>query len=159
MIRPRIGFGYDIHRLNSGLPLWLGGIHVNSDLGAVAHSDGDVIIHAIMDALLGAAGMRDIGHHFPDTNEQLKGIDSKILLEKTCGIIRKAGYTIGNIDVTLCLQQPKINNHVPAMITTLAAILQIPETDISIKATTGEKLGFVGASEGVECYATVLLMH
>ncbi len=153
----RIGNGYDVHRLAEGYDLWLGGIKIEHCKGSLGHSDGDVLIHAICDALLGALALRDIGVHFPDTDPSLKGIDSKILLKKTVGLIREKGYEIGNIDSIICLQQPKIKECIPAMQTTLAGVMQIPCEHISIKATTTEKLGFVGREEGVAAYAVVLL--
>ncbi|NVJ46812.1 MAG: 2-C-methyl-D-erythritol 2,4-cyclodiphosphate synthase [Cytophagia bacterium] len=153
----RVGFGYDVHRLEEGKDFWLGGIQVPHSHGAVGHSDADVLIHVICDALLGAANMRDIGYHFADTDPAYKGIDSKILLKRVMMLIHDAGYEIGNIDSTICLQQPKVNPHIPAMKTCLAEVMGIPEEDISIKATTTEKLGFVGKEEGVAAYATVLI--
>jgi len=153
----RVGFGYDVHKLEAGEEFWLGGILVPHTHGAVGHSDADVLIHVICDALLGAANMRDIGYHFADTDPQFKGIDSKILLKDVMKLLTDAGYSIGNIDSTICLQQPKVNPHIPAMKTCLAEVMNIPEEDISIKATTTEKLGFVGKEEGVAAYATVLI--
>ena len=158
MMIVRTGNGFDIHRLENGLEFWLGGCCIDHTKGAVAHSDGDVLIHAICDALLGAAALRDIGYHFPDTDPKYKGIDSKKLLAETMVLVRNAGYEISNIDTTVCLQQPKINNYIPQMQQTLAAVLQIDETQISIKATTTESLGFIGKEEGVAAYATVLLV-
>ncbi len=153
----RVGFGYDVHKLEVGEEFWLGGILVPHTHGAVGHSDADVLIHVICDALLGAANMRDIGYHFSDKDPKYKGIDSKILLKDVMALLTEAGYSIGNIDSTICLQQPKVNPHIPAMKTCLAQVMQIPEEDISIKATTTEKLGFVGKEEGVAAYATVLI--
>jgi 2-C-methyl-D-erythritol 2,4-cyclodiphosphate synthase len=153
----RIGFGFDVHQLRNGHHFWLGGIKVPHTKGAFGHSDADVLIHVICDAILGAANLRDIGFHFPDTSNDYKGIDSKILLKDVIKLITDKGYSIGNIDATVCLQQPKINSHIPVMKTCLAQVMQIPEEDISIKATTTEKLGFVGREEGVSAYATVLL--
>ena len=153
----RVGFGYDVHRLDEGVDFWLGGIKVPHTHGAVGHSDADVLIHVICDALLGAANMRDIGYHFADTDPAYKGIDSKILLKRVMMLIREAGYEISNIDSTICLQRPKVNPHIPAMKSCLAEVMEIPEEDISIKATTTEKLGFVGKEEGVAAYATVLI--
>ena len=153
----RIGFGYDVHQLQAGLPFWLGGVQIPHTHGALGHSDADVLIHVICDALLGAANLRDIGYHFADTDPQYKGIDSKILLRRVLTLIRDAGYEISNIDSTICLQEPKVNPHIPAMKTCLAEVMQIPAADISIKATTTEKLGFVGKKEGVAAYATVLI--
>lgn len=153
----RVGFGYDVHQLAEGEELWLGGIKIEHTKGSVGHSDGDVLIHAICDALLGAANMRDIGYHFPDTSAELKGIDSKILLEKTVCIIAEKGYTIGNIDSTIALQKPKIKPLIPEMQETLAKVMRIDSEDLAIKATTTEKLGFVGTQDGIAAYATVLI--
>lgn len=156
-MRIRVGFGYDVHRLEEGYALWLGGIKVEHTKGSVGHSDGDVLIHAICDALLGAANLRDIGIHFPDNDKSLKGIDSKILLKKTLDIIQSKGFQIGNIDSTICLQRPKIKDLIPEMQKVLAEVMGISTDDLSIKATTTEKLGFVGREEGISAYATVLL--
>ncbi len=153
----RTGFGYDVHRLGEGEQLWLGGILVPHSKGSIGHSDGDTLIHAICDALLGAANLRDIGFHFPDNDPSLKGIDSKILLKKTVAIISEKGYTIGNIDSTICLQRPKLKELIPHMQQVLSDVMGIDIDDISIKATTTEKLGFVGTEEGVAAYATVLI--
>ncbi|MDQ3291246.1 MAG: 2-C-methyl-D-erythritol 2,4-cyclodiphosphate synthase [Bacteroidota bacterium] len=153
----RTGFGYDVHQLREGLDFWLGGIKIPHTHGALGHSDADVLIHVICDALLGAANMRDIGYHFSDTDPQYKGIDSKILLREVLKLIRNTGYEVSNIDSTVCLQEPKVNPHIPAMKTCLSEVMQLPEEDISIKATTTEKLGFVGKKEGVAAYATVLI--
>ncbi len=153
----RVGFGYDVHKLEEGYPLWLGGIKVEHSKGSVGHSDGDVLIHAICDALLGASNLRDIGVHFPDNDNSLKGIDSKILLKRTLEIIKSKGFQIGNIDTTICLQQPKIKDLIPEMQLTLSKVLELSIHDISIKATTTEKLGFVGKEEGIAAYAVVLL--
>ncbi|WP_375416225.1 2-C-methyl-D-erythritol 2,4-cyclodiphosphate synthase [uncultured Hymenobacter sp.] len=153
----RTGFGYDVHQLQPGLPFWLGGIQVPHTHGALGHSDADVLIHVICDALLGAANLRDIGFHFPDTDPQYKGIDSKKLLAGVLRLLREKGYEIGNIDSTICLESPKVNPHIPAMQQTLAGVMQIDPELISIKATTTEKLGFVGRREGVAAYATVLI--
>lgn len=153
----RVGFGYDVHRLVPGRDLWLGGIKINHTLGLLGHSDADVLIHAICDAMLGAANMRDIGYHFPDKSEEFKGIDSKILLVKTAELIASKGYKVGNIDATVCAEQPKLNPHIPSMQRTLAEILQVDIEDISIKATTTEKLGFTGREEGISAYAVVLI--
>lgn len=153
----RVGFGYDVHQLEVGYQLWLGGIHVNHTKGSVGHSDGDVLIHAICDAMLGAANLRDIGIHFPDTDKSLKGIDSKVILKQTFEIIQSKGYAIGNIDSTICLQKPKIKDLIPEMQRVLANVLGISVDDLSIKATTTEKLGFVGKEEGIAAYAVVLL--
>lgn len=156
-MKTRIGFGFDVHQLKDGHDFWLGGIKINHSKGAFGHSDADVLIHVICDALLGAANMRDIGFHFPDTNSDFKGIDSKILLQKVVALIREKGFEIGNIDSTICLQQPKINPYIPEMKKTLSQVLQIDEDTISIKATTTEKLGYVGREEGVSAYAVVLI--
>ena len=153
----RVGFGYDVHQLAEGEEFWLGGIFLDHTKGNVAHSDGDVLIHAICDALLGAANMRDIGFHFPDTSKEYKKIDSKILLQKTVLLLKERGYTIGNIDSTICLETPKVKKHIPLMQETLAQVMEIDLDDISIKATTTEKLGFVGREEGIAAYATVLI--
>ena len=153
----RTGFGYDVHKLEEGHDFWLGGIKVPHTKGAVGHSDADVLIHVICDALLGAANMRDIGFHFADTDPQFKGIDSKILLKDVIKLLKDKGWSIGNIDSTICLQQPKVNPHIPAMKSCLATVMNIDEDDLSIKATTTEKLGFVGTEEGVAAYATVLI--
>jgi len=153
----RIGFGFDVHQLQEGRDLWIGGIKLGHHKGAVGHSDADVMIHAICDALLGAANLNDIGYHFPDTSEKYKNIDSKILLKEVMRLIGEKKYSIGNIDVTLCLQQPKIAPHIPAMKETLSTIMKIKADDISIKATTNEKLGYVGREDGVCAYAVVLI--
>lgn len=155
--RFRIGYGYDVHILAAGESLWLGGIKIEHELGTVAHSDGDVLIHAICDALLGALALRDIGFHFPDTDNTYQNIDSKILLRKCYELILEKGYSIANIDSTLCAQRPKINPHIPAMQRCMAEILSIDIDQISIKATTTEKLGFVGREEGIDAHAVVLL--
>ena len=153
----RTGFGYDVHQLIEGSDFWLGGIKVEHTKGAVGHSDADVLIHVICDALLGAANMRDIGYHFSDKDPKFKGIDSKILLKDVMVLLRNKGWEIGNIDSTICLQQPKVNPYIPQMKSCLAEVMQIDEEDLSIKATTTEKLGFVGKEEGVAAYATVLI--
>ncbi len=156
-LKIRVGFGYDVHQLGESEELWIGGIHVPFEKGSIGHSDGDVLIHAICDALLGAANMRDIGFHFPDTSAELKGIDSKIILKKTYELIQQKGFIIGNIDSTICLEKPKLKDLIPVMQKTLADVLQIEMDDIAIKATTTEKLGFVGKQEGIAAYATVLI--
>ena len=153
----RVGFGFDVHQLKDGKEFWLGGIKVSDIKGAVGHSDADVLIHAICDALLGAAGMRDIGFHFPDTASEFKGIDSKILLSKVVDSLKKENYTIGNIDCTLVLENPKINPHIDIMKKTLAPLLNIDVSDLGIKATTNEKMGYVGREEGVCAYAVALI--
>lgn len=153
----RVGFGFDVHRLSEGYPLWLGGIRLEHSRGAVGHSDADVLIHAICDALLGAANLGDIGVHFPDTSSEFKGIDSKILLKRTVDLITAKQYTIGNVDCTLCLERPKIKPYIAQMQQVLAQVMGVSEEDISIKATTNEKLGYVGREEGVCAYAVALL--
>ncbi|WP_423126741.1 2-C-methyl-D-erythritol 2,4-cyclodiphosphate synthase [Gaoshiqia sp. Z1-71] len=153
----RIGFGYDVHRLAEGESLWLGGIPVPHQKGTVAHSDGDVLIHAICDAMLGAAKLRDIGYHFPDNSTDFKNIDSKVLLKKTNGLISEKGYTIGNIDATIAAQKPKLKDYIPMMEETLAEVLGVDFDAVSVKATTTEKLGFEGREEGISAYATVLI--
>ena len=153
----RVGFGLDVHQLTEGRKMVVGGIEVPHTKGPLGHSDGDTLIHAICDALLGAANMRDIGYHFPDTSATFENIDSKILLKKTVALIAEKGYTIGNIDSTICLQRPKIKNFIPQMQSTLAEVCGISVDDISIKATTTEKLGFEGREEGMSAYAVVLI--
>lgn len=153
----RTGLGFDVHKLVEGRDLWLGGIKIEHTLGLLGHSDADVLIHAICDALLGATNMRDIGFHFPDTSADNKDIDSKILLRKVVALISEKGYSIGNIDATVCAERPKINPHVPAMKNCLAEVMGIGEDDISIKATTTERLGFTGREEGISAYAVVLI--
>lgn len=153
----RIGSGIDFHQLAEGRALWLGGVHIPHHKGAVGHSDADVLLHAICDALLGAACLGDIGKHFPDTDATYKNIDSKILLQKTITLIKEKGYSVVNIDSTLCLQQPKIKPYVAQMQRVIATIIGVQESDVSIKATTTEQLGFVGREEGLVAYATVLL--
>jgi len=154
---PRIGNGYDVHQLAPGHPFFLGGVQLDHSKGCIAHSDGDCLIHAVCDALLGALALGDIGTHFPDHSEEFRGIDSKILLEKTCRMIRAAGYRPGNVDCTVCLQEPKIGPQIHRMRDILARILEIPVDCVSVKATTTEKLGFVGREEGIAVYATALL--
>jgi 2-C-methyl-D-erythritol 2,4-cyclodiphosphate synthase len=153
----RIGFGIDFHQLVEDREFWLGGVKIPHHKGALGHSDADVLLHAICDALLGAACLGDIGVHFPDTDTSFKNIDSKILLEKSFLLIKEAGYGIVNIDSTLCLQAPKIKDYVPQMQQAIARILSLQITDVSIKATTTEKMGFVGREEGLVAYATALL--
>lgn len=153
----RIGFGYDVHQLQDGKAFWLGGIKLNHNKGSVGHSDADVLIHAICDALLGAANLGDIGKHFPNTSPQYKNIDSKILLKKVVELLSAEGYTIGNIDSTVTLEKPKINPHIPEMKKVLANTMNILENDISIKATTNETMGYIGREEGVCAYAIVLI--
>lgn len=153
----RIGFGFDVHPLEKGYPLWLGGIRLEAEKGAVGHSDADVLIHAICDALLGAANLRDIGFHFPNTDERYRNADSKVLLAKVVDLLSERGYVVGNIDATLTLEAPKINPHIEAMQKTMAPILKVTTEEISIKATTNEKLGYVGRREGVNAYAVALI--
>lgn len=153
----RVGFGFDVHALTEGRDLWLGGIKIPHTTGLLGHSDADVLIHAICDALLGAANLRDIGYHFPDTAGEYKDIDSKILLKDTMVLIRKAGYEFGNLDATIAAERPKLNPHVPAMKQCLAEVMNVSEEDISIKASTTEKLGFTGREEGMTAYVTVLI--
>ena len=153
----RTGFGYDVHRLSDGYELWLGGVKVPYEQGLEGHSDADVLLHAVCDALLGAAALGDIGVHFPPSDMAYKGIDSKILLSRSCTLVRKAGYEIGNIDATIAAEAPKINPHIPQMRRVMAEVMGISETAISLKATTTERLGFVGHREGMEAYATALI--
>lgn len=153
----RIGQGYDVHQLAEGLPFVLGGVHIEHSHGMVAHSDGDVLLHSVCDAILGAAAMRDIGYHFPDNSNEFKNIDSRILLQTTRELITAQGWEIGNIDATICLQRPKLLPHIPQMCKNIAEDLQIDISDVSVKATTTEKLGFVGREEGVAVFAVALL--
>ena len=153
----RIGFGYDVHQLVEGRELWLGGIKIDHTHGLLGHSDADVLIHAICDALLGAANMRDIGYHFPDTAAETDGIDSKILLRKTIDLIATKGYSLGNIDCTVCAEKPKLNPHIEEMKRCLAVVMQTEADNVSIKATTTERLGFTGRQEGIAAYAVALI--
>ena len=153
----RIGHGYDVHALGEGLELWLGGVRIPHTKGCIAHSDGDVAIHALCDAMLGALALGDIGQHFPDTSEEYRGIDSKILLRKTVELIADKGYRVGNVDATVCAERPKLNPHIPAMQACLAELMGVEPDDVSVKATTTEKLGFTGREEGISAYATVLI--
>ncbi|RUT73583.1 2-C-methyl-D-erythritol 2,4-cyclodiphosphate synthase [Ancylomarina longa] len=153
----KVGFGYDVHQLVEGEEFWLGGIKIDHVKGSLGHSDGDVLIHAICDALLGAANLRDIGFHFPDTSTELKNIDSKILLKRTVDLIIAKGFSIGNIDATVALQKPKISSIIPKMQKKLCEAMDIDLEDLAIKATTTEKLGFVGTEAGITAYATVLI--
>ena len=153
----RVGFGFDVHRLVPDRELWLGGIKLEHELGLLGHSDADVLIHAICDALLGAANMRDIGFHFPDNAGEFKHIDSKILLARTVKLIAEKGYTVGNIDATVCAERPKLKARIPEMQEVLAKVMGIDAEDVSIKATTTEKLGFTGREEGISAYATALI--
>ena len=154
----RIGSGYDVHALAPGLPMWLGGIRIPSENGFVAHSDGDVAIHALCDALLGCLALGDIGHLFPDTSDEWKGIDSKILLQKVVALVHEKGYTVGNVDITIALQRPKLAPHIVPMRECLAEILGVDTGRVSVKATTTEHLGFVGRGEGCEVWATALIV-
>ncbi len=153
----RVGFGVDFHQLVEGRALWIGGVNIPHTKGALGHSDADVLLHAICDALLGAACLGDIGIHFPDTSGEFKNIDSKILLAKTAELVKNEGYKVINIDTTLCLESPKIKSFIPAMQQTIADILKVREKDVSIKATTTEKMGFVGREEGLAAYACALV--
>lgn len=153
----RIGQGYDVHALREGLPMWLGGVRIESETGFVAHSDGDVAIHALCDALLGALALGDIGKHFPDSSDAYKGIDSKILLAKVIGMIADMGWSVGNVDITIALQSPKLAPYIDSMRSSLAVIMKVPTDRVSVKATTTERLGFVGRGEGCEVWATALL--
>ena len=153
----RVGFGFDVHQLVPNRELWLGGIKLEHELGLLGHSDADVLIHAICDALLGAANMRDIGYHFPDNAGEFKNIDSKILLAKTVDLIASKGYRVGNVDATVCAERPKLKARIPEMQEVLAKLMQVDVDDVSIKATTTEKLGFTGREEGISAYATVLI--
>jgi 2-C-methyl-D-erythritol 2,4-cyclodiphosphate synthase len=155
---PRIGFGYDVHILSEGYNFWLGGMKIEHYKGCIAHSDGDTLIHALCDALLGAAALGDIGVHFPDTFEKYKGIDSKLLLSDVVALLKNENYTIGNIDVTVCLQKPKIKDYIPEIRRILSEIMDISIKNVSIKATTSEKLGFVGREEGIAVYAVALIV-
>ncbi|MDE6646318.1 MAG: 2-C-methyl-D-erythritol 2,4-cyclodiphosphate synthase [Prevotella sp.] len=153
----RVGMGYDVHQLVAGRDLWLGGIKIEHELGLLGHSDADVLLHAVCDAILGAANMRDIGYHFPDTAAETEGMDSKIILRKTIELVATKGYRLVNIDATVCAERPKLNPHVPAMQQCMAEVIGTDADNISIKATTTEKLGFTGRQEGISAYAVVLL--
>jgi 2-C-methyl-D-erythritol 2,4-cyclodiphosphate synthase len=153
----RVGFGFDVHPLESGRELWLGGIRLDAEKGAQGHSDADVLLHAICDALLGATNLRDIGFHFPNTDPKYKGADSKTLLKEVVRLLKEKGYKVGNVDATLSLEAPKINPHIKKMQETIAPILEVDSDDVSIKATTNEKLGYVGRTEGVNAYAVALV--
>ncbi len=155
----RIGNGFDIHKLAPGLPLTLCGVTIPSEKGCVAHSDGDVAIHALCDALLGALALGDIGKHFPDTSDEYKGIDSRILLKRVCEMVTKRGWRIGNVDITLILQKPKLAPHIPEMRKMLASVLDLDVERVSIKATTSEKIGFIGREEGIATFASILLFN
>ncbi len=153
----KIGFGYDVHRFAADRELWLGGVKIPYTVGLLGHSDADVLIHAICDALLGAASLRDIGYNFPDTDNTYKNIDSKILLKRTIDLVRSKGWELSNIDATVCAEQPKLNPHIEQMSQTLASVLSTDIDNVSIKATTTEKLGFTGRKEGISAYAVVLI--
>ncbi|MEA4935988.1 MAG: 2-C-methyl-D-erythritol 2,4-cyclodiphosphate synthase [Paludibacter sp.] len=153
----RTGFGYDVHAFASGRDLWLGGVKIDHPIGLLGHSDADVLIHALCDALLGAANLRDIGYHFPDNAAEYKNIDSKILLKETMQLLRAKGYELGNADCTVCAETPKLNPYIPSMQAVLADVMEVDAEQLSIKATTSEKMGFVGRKEGITAYATVLI--
>ena len=153
----RVGMGYDVHRLVPDRELWMGGVKIDYEMGLLGHSDADVLIHAICDAILGAANMRDIGYHFPDTSAETEGMDSKVILAKTIALIATKGYRLVNIDATICAERPKMNPHIPQMQKTLAAVIGCTPDAISIKATTTEKLGFTGRQEGISAYAVALI--
>ena len=153
----RTGFGVDIHQLVSGRDLFVGGVHIPSEIGALGHSDADVLLHAICDAMLGAANLRDIGFHFSDTDPQFKGIDSKLLLKESYRLVKEKGYRLVNLDSTVLLERPKLNPHIPAMQSVIAEILEVDLDAVSIKATRGEKMGYVGNGEGIQAYASVLI--
>ena len=153
----RVGYGYDVHRLAENRDFWMGGVKIDHSLGLLGHSDADVLIHAICDAVLGAANMRDIGFHFPDTDPKYTGADSKVLLQRTIELIASKGFRVGNIDCTVCAERPKLNPHVEAMRQCLASLIQVDEDAISIKATTSERMGFVGREEGIAAYCVALI--
>lgn len=153
----RVGFGFDVHQLQEGLDFFVGGVQIPHNKGALGHSDADALIHAICDALLGAAGLKDIGYYFPDTSAEFKGIDSKILLQRVVGLIKEKGYSVGNVDASLVLERPKIKPYIDAMREVLASILQVGIDEVSIKATTNEKMGYVGREEGIAAYAVCLI--
>jgi 2-C-methyl-D-erythritol 2,4-cyclodiphosphate synthase len=157
MCKIRVGFGFDVHRFADDRQLWLGGVRLTHDKGLLGHSDADVLIHALCDAMLGAADMRDIGFHFPDTCEEFENIDSKILLKRTIDLVRSKDYEFGNADITVCAEKPHLNTHIPHMKITLADVMGVDSGDISIKATTSEKMGYVGREEGIAVYASVLI--
>jgi len=153
----RVGFGYDIHRFQEGRELWMGGVKLDYPLGLQGHSDADVLIHAICDALLGAANLRDIGVHFPDTSIEFENVDSKVLLRKCVVMLQERGYRVGNIDATVCTEHPKLNPYIPAMQQKLAEVMEVDSEAVSIKATTSEKMGFIGREEGIAAYAVALI--
>ena len=155
----RIGYGFDVHRLVEGRELWIGGVNIDHDKGLLGHSDADVAIHALCDALLGAAALRDIGYHFPDNDPQYKGIDSRKLLREVMRLLSEKGYTLGNCDITICAEQPKMNPHIPAMQRQLAECMNCDISQVSIKATTTEHLGYTGRGEGIAAHAVALIMH
>ncbi|MDP4277697.1 MAG: 2-C-methyl-D-erythritol 2,4-cyclodiphosphate synthase [Bacteroidota bacterium] len=155
----RVGYGYDVHALVSDRALWIGGIRIQHEKGLLGHSDADVLIHAICDALLGAAGLRDIGYHFPDTSDEFKGIDSKLLLKRTVELLAEKSWRVGNVDATVCAERPKLNPHIPAMQDCLSGLMAIAPDAVSIKATTSEKLGFTGREEGIAASAVVLIVR
>ncbi len=155
----RIGMGFDVHRLVEGRELWLGGVNIPWERGLLGHSDADVAIHALCDALLGAAALRDIGYHFPDTDPRYKGIDSRLLLRQVMALLNERGYSLGNCDITICAEQPKLNPHIPAMQQELAACMSCDPGQVSIKATTTEKLGYTGRGEGIAAYAVALIIE
>lgn len=155
----RVGYGYDVHVLTTGRELWLGGIQIDHEMGLLGHSDADVLIHALCDALLGAAGMRDIGFHFPDTSGDFKDIDSKLLLKRTLELLAQKEWRVGNVDVTICAERPKLSPHIPAMQACLSGLMGIAPDAVSIKATTSEKLGFAGREEGMSAAAVVLIQR
>ena len=156
-MKTRVGFGFDVHQLVEGRELWLGGIKLEHHHGLLGHSDADVLVHAICDALLGAAALRDIGYHFPDTSDETLGMDSKVILKEVVALLAAKGYRVGNIDATVCAEQPKLNPHIPAMQQCLAQVMCVEADDVSIKATTTEKLGFTGRQEGISAYAVALI--
>lgn len=155
----RVGMGFDVHRLVEGRELWLGGVKFDYHLGLLGHSDADVALHALCDALLGAAALRDIGYHFPDTDPKYKGADSKLLLKDTVKILADKGYSIGNVDITICAEAPKINPRIPEMTEVMASLMNIPQDCVSVKATTTEKLGYTGRGEGISAYAVALIFN
>ena len=156
-MKVRVGMGYDVHALVEGRELWLGGVRLEHDRGLLGHSDADVLIHAVCDAMLGAAGLRDIGFHFPDTDPAYEGADSKRLLRETARLVRQAGYEVGNVDATVCAQRPRLKDRIPDMQRAMAQTMGIPESDVSVKATTTEHLGFTGREEGISACAVALL--
>ena len=156
-MKVRVGFGFDVHRLVEGRDLWLCGIKLDYGKGLLGHSDADVALHALSDALLGAASLRDIGFHFPDSDEEYRGADSKKLLGRVVGLIREKGYTVGNVDITVCLEKPKLKEHIDEMRQCIAGVIGVEEEDVSVKATTTERLGFTGREEGIAAYAVALL--